>query len=383
MAEPLSISALGAPDLVPTVNRDWDPLQSSLGTEEYFVLTRVDGKTSLRGIYLTSGFSEDKVAGILHRLRSEGAILFPGDTPPPRKAQAEGGVAGAEFVKHPTPAIGVPAIPPPAATPSFDQAALAEPCDLTLEQKRAILVKHAGLTVGTLFDLLEVGWEADKRALKRSYFRISKVFHPDRFYGKSLGSFHDKLAEIFKACTLAFDQLSDDEKRAEYKADLELVARGGWRAESPSPPRPAASAPDAPAAAPKPTRAERERAAGLFEQACQHQVTGELPKALTEFAEAIRLDPTFRYCRRAAEACLQAQELRSAEEYATKAAELDPQNASAHRTLAKVFRASSRMDDARRALETALQLDPHNQHVAAELEELANLQLTSQGLNGD
>jgi Flp pilus assembly protein TadD len=99
-------------------------------------------------------------------------------------------------------------------------------------------------------------------------------------------------------------------------------------------------------------------------------VTGELGPALEEFAAALALDPAARYFRRAAEACLAAQRLSLAEEYATKAAELDPQNAIAHRTLAKVFRVAGRLGEARGELETAAQLDPMNPHIAAELEEL-------------
>ena len=43
--------------------------------------------------------------------------------------------------------------------------------------------------------------------VKRAYFAASKELHPDRFYGKDIGPYRDKLSDIFAQLTRAFEQL--------------------------------------------------------------------------------------------------------------------------------------------------------------------------------
>lgn len=345
---PSTIVGLGPVDVAPLLNREWDPTGLDLTPHDYFVLTRCDGKTTFRMILQMTGFPEPQTIGILQKLREEGAILLPGEAPPLRKLRTQ-------------PAATAPQLRPRAA-PVLDEAILAEECDLTPEQKRAILGKFISLQGATLFDVLDLGPDAEKKTLKRAYFKISKDFHPDRFYGKNLGSYQARLATIFKAATDAFEILDDDARRAAYIE--RLTAREQGSAAGPAP-------------APK-AQSQAEHAAALFERACQNEVMGQTEQALKEFAAAVRLDPhggpQGRYFKRAALACLRAQELRSAEEYATKAAEIDPRDATVHRTLAKVFRAVGRTQDALREIEVASNLDPDNQHIATELDELRRQQ---------
>jgi curved DNA-binding protein CbpA len=338
---PTTIAALGTPTLVPKLNEAWDPTAAPLTPEDYFVLTRVDGRSSLKQIWMMTGFTEEKAAGILAKLREAGAILFPGDSPKPQ-------------------AKAVPPVPEPVVDqgsgrfafdpqtyngPPIDVAALlAEQVDLTDAQKQAILSKFDVLLGGNLFELLGVDPGADRKELKRAYFKISKEFHPDRFYGKNLGSFKDKLAQIFERATQAFDYLSDDAKRAQYMGEIDTAPGDG--------------------------QTQKQHATELFKNAVQLEVDRDMGGALKLFAAAIRLDPQPRFLRRAAEACLRAQELRSAEEYAKKAAELDPRDAGAHRTLAKVLRAVGRPEEARKELEIAIRLEPGNPYIAQELEEI-------------
>jgi curved DNA-binding protein CbpA len=389
-APPPPIPGVASLDLSPVVNREFDPRDVGMTPEDYFVLTRVDGHTSFRQILLMVGFPEAQTLAILAKLRAAGAILLPGEPPPDPRRRVAVGTA-------PTPASNPPADPPPASTRprrptpagpdgavdrpertptpiprrakpvTIDPVALAEDVDLSDEQKRAILGKHALLTAGaTLFEFLEVSPDADKKALKRHYFKFSKEFHPDRFFGKKLGSYQQRLAEIFKAATDAFAVLEDDEKRAAYIARLQALGAmlpAGHAGKL----QPAQN----PGPAPAPSRTDR--AAELFDAACRNEVTGDLARALKEFDAAIQLDPLPRYLRRAALAFLRAQELRSAEEYAKKFAALSPRDAQAHRTLAKVFRALGRNSEALLELETATRLDPENVHIAAELDEVRRL----------
>ena len=352
-----TLPGLGPAEIAPLVNRDFDLGRARLGPEEYFVLTRIDGRTSLRELVLISGFPEGQALTILRRLRQVGAMYFPGEDP----------------TRPPPPELDFDSEPPRPPV-QIDEDLLAEDVDLTEEQKRVILTKHASIAGGTYFSVLEVHRDAGKKALRAARDKISMRFHPDRpaYFKKRLGSYRALLAQIFEIANEAFEVLSDDAKREAYVQGLIVAtaARNGTPVEH------LAASDTGPVAVrgsvgpTGPTGNDRHKAAQLFEEACHHQVTGELPLALSEFASAIALDPQPRYLRRAAQAALRAQELRDAEEYGKRAAELDPQNAESHRVYGRVLRARGRLDDARRALEEATRIDPGNPHIAAELRAL-------------
>ena len=349
-----TLPGLGPAEIAPLVNRDFDLGRARLGPEEYFVLTRIDGRTSLRELVLISGFPEGQALTILRRLRQVGAMYLPGEDP----------------ARPPPPELDFDSEPPRPPV-QIDETLLAEDVDLTEEQKRTILMKHASIAGGTYFSVLEVHRDAGKKALRAARDKISMRFHPDRpaYFKKRLGSYRALLAQIFEIANEAFEVLSDDAKREAYVQGLIFAraARNGTPVENIAA---SDTGPVAVRASSGPTGHDRQKAADIFEEACHHQVTGEVPRALSEFATAIGLDPQPRYLRRAAQAALRAQELRDAEEYGKRAAELDPQNAESHRVYGRVLRARGHLDEARRALEEATRIDPGNPHIAAELRAL-------------
>jgi curved DNA-binding protein CbpA len=102
----------------------------------------------------------------------------------------------------------------------YDPAELDEPVELDLPRKRKILDTFYGLDSLTHYELLGVPPEADKKALKAAYFELVNVFHPDRYYGKNLGSFKGKLERIFARITEAHDVLTRQPGRADYDTYL-------------------------------------------------------------------------------------------------------------------------------------------------------------------
>ena len=66
------------------------------------------------------------------------------------------------------------------------------------------------------FELLEVPRAADKKDIKRAYFKMSKELHPDRFFGKNIGPYRERLSKIFQSVKAAYELLSDDSRRAAY-----------------------------------------------------------------------------------------------------------------------------------------------------------------------
>jgi len=168
-------------------------LSLKLGAEEGFVLSRVDGKLTVGQICLLVPFDPDVTATILQRLARAGAVEIPGsETPEPLVTLT------------------------PEAGPTTGGVTKIDGLDLTGEQARRIDDFFATLELRDAFELLEVGREADKKEIKRAYFKLSKEFHPDRFFNKNIGPYRDRLSKIFQSIKAAFELLNDDARRAAY-----------------------------------------------------------------------------------------------------------------------------------------------------------------------
>lgn len=68
--------------------------------------------------------------------------------------------------------------------------------------------------MATYYEILEVAQTATKKEIKKSYYRLSKQYHPDHNKGD------EAAAEKFKAVGKAYSILSDDVKRKEYDEQL-------------------------------------------------------------------------------------------------------------------------------------------------------------------
>ncbi len=79
---------------------------------------------------------------------------------------------------------------------------------------------YAHLRSMTMMELLEVDENADSEALKKSYYRLTKEFHPDRHFSSDDYSIKMKLTAIFDALTSAYNTLKDEQKRGAYIAAL-------------------------------------------------------------------------------------------------------------------------------------------------------------------
>jgi tetratricopeptide (TPR) repeat protein len=228
-----------------------------------------------------------------------------------------------------------------------EQAAMEEDVALSDAEKRRVLEMRRRAAHEDYFSVLGVEPGVTRRELKRAYFRASKEFHPDRYYGKNVGPFGRWLADIFEAASRAFETLSDDRSRAEYEASL----RGDSARGSGS----------------KRTQTPAEQARELYDRACALEVSGNAEQALPLFAAVARIDPRARYLKRAATCAMKTGELKTAEEYAKQAAHLEPRNPSFLRLLAEVYRAAGKLREAERTLVSALELRTGNDVLAAEI----------------
>jgi hypothetical protein len=85
----------------------------------------------------------------------------------------------------------------------IERAALAEPAALDPDVRLRILAMARLVDAHDPWALLGVSHGADTRTLKLAYFKLSKDIHPDRFYGRQLGSFADRLSVVFEAVSRA------------------------------------------------------------------------------------------------------------------------------------------------------------------------------------
>ncbi len=343
---PNEIPGFGEATLRVRVNPEFDVMAGrGLTSESYYVLSRVDGRASLHDLILMSGFPVDRAIEILTHLRSLGALLLPDETPAQVRASLAppepeaNGVSGSDVV---------PLELDETMMSDEERQALESDVALAPADRRRVLAMLRRLRAGNYYDVLGVNPGADRREIKRAYFKLSKEFHPDRYYGKPVGRFGEWLARVFQACSVAYETLADPARRAEYEA-----ARAG----------------NAPVRGKKHAQTREEHAAELFEQACALEVRGEVEDALRLMAAVVRQDPQHKYLRRAARCALNAGELGFATEYANKAVELAGSDPSSHRLLADVHRAAGALDQAEDVLQRALALKSENDVLGGELQE--------------
>lgn len=384
---PAEIAGIGSTSQKLRVSAGFDPLKAAVGPDEYFVLSRIDGNQSLREVLLATGLPVDRAIAIVTRLRSIGALLLPGEaavsvspgaSAPPAAARAPTSpIARARTVtpaarnttatpvpsrtatptaapgRAPTASEAVGRAPAPALAstpelshdlslqnPTRDELdALAEDNVLSDKIRRRILAMQRLISRGDPHALLGVSGAADAKTLKRAYFVLSKEVHPDRYYGKSLGTFAGRLSQVFEETSRAYARLTGTDRSA-----------------------PAARTPtnDQP-------QTPQEYAAELFERACQVEVSGDALGAMKLFAAAVRVDPQIKYLRRATNCALQAGQPRTAVEYAKKANALAPNDVSSARLLAGAFRAAGKLSDAEEVLVMAMAMKSENDVLTTEL----------------
>ncbi len=308
----------------------------------------------------------------------------------------------------------------------MDEAALAEDVDIDAERRRRILEAEESVDRWTHWEALGLEWNAPTAAVKAAYIELVKVFHPDRYSGKRLGSYRARLEKVFKRITDARDELADERRRAEYarktapateftrlearrlederrgeerRARLtkqnplmkragrvqELLKRGKAAlgdgkfsaaandlslAEGLDPKNPAI----AQLAAEARRKAAEAKAGDLVLKGLGNELLGNFALALEQYREALDLDPTHvRAAAQAAKAAAAMGDLASARALATAAVKTSPRSAFAHEALGVVLTIEGNKKEARRELERAVELDPALESARERLKKLGLL----------
>jgi curved DNA-binding protein CbpA len=189
------------------------------------VVSRVDGSTSIADIAEQTGKPLDQVQELIERLVAVGALVL--DDPPKTQERRASPAPAASGQFRLGPIVETRArvdVEHPAAS-LYDPMELDEDVEIELSRRRRILDLYYGLDQLTHYQLFGVEPSADKKAIKAAYFEIVNVFHPDRYFGKKVGSFKAKLERVFARLTESYDVLSRSASRAEYDAYLQAQSK--------------------------------------------------------------------------------------------------------------------------------------------------------------
>ena len=286
-----------------------------------------------------------------------------------------------------------------------------EEVDLDLARREEILSAAACASAWTHWEALGLPWNASAEAARAAYLERVKRFHPDRFGGRRLGSYREKLERVFRRITEAKDVLADDGRRAAYaretaapetRAQLEarriederrtgerrarlarqnpIVGRAARVQELVARAKQATSEgrfgeasndlqlalgidpqhPDAARLAPEARRrACAQRAERLVAEGAAAELAGRAGAALAAYREALEAEPgNVRAAAAGARAALAAGDVPAARALADAAVRAGPRTAHAHEALGMVLDAQGARKEARRALERALELEP-------------------------
>lgn len=227
---------------------DCDPTALEIDPSEGFLLSRIDGRTPWRVLREMGAMSPEEVDLCLEGWIARGIVRVD-DSASEREEERRRKSRQRESGQRRARADTAAQAPIPT---ELDESQLDEDLEIDVAIQRRILEFEMTLA-RPYHEILGVAPEADAKQIKKAYFKLSKEFHPDRFFRKRIGTYAARLDRIFKKATEAYELLSDPATRAE----IEKSMRGA------PPPRPSSSAAaegSAPAAPPRPlTKLERLR----------------------------------------------------------------------------------------------------------------------------
>ncbi len=413
-----STDAGNAAGTVPRLAHDWQDRGGSLSPAEGFLLSRIDGSTPWSTLRQMGGAPPEEADAWLERWLVAGLVLLEesGSAAP---GEAAAGAADEELPR---------AEPPEEPDDQEIEKQIDPSLEIPEELQRRILVFEAALDQ-PYHQLLGVKRDADLRTIKKAYFKVSKVFHPDRYFRREIGAYAQHLNRIFRRIALAYELLADPTTRAELERSMaasptresgpqdglsaaerrkrqllkrmrkqfripkEILAerrfkarqfhdasrvsaqKGNWKEAAASIRLAIAFDPwnDSYKEGFGDVQAEvnKIRAAELLEQASGAWDERAQTEALRLYEEAMHYRPTDAEIHdRAAQLAIEMSDFERAEEYAERACELGPDVSGYLVTYSRVLRQDGRRKKAREALEKARRLDPTNEVLRIELDKL-------------
>lgn len=188
---------------IPRLAPGWEERGKALSPAEGFLLSRIDGHTSWALLRQIGGLPPEEVDHTLEAWVSAGLVVVDAaELATDDQADPPGGSSAS------------------AAAPEPEEAAIDPSLELDPDLQRRILALELRLDDAGYHELLGVDRGADARAIKLAYFRLSKEYHPDRYFRRKIGDFDKRLDRIFKRVVEAYELLSDPTTRAEIERTM-------------------------------------------------------------------------------------------------------------------------------------------------------------------
>ena len=319
----------------------------SLTPQEGFVLSRVDGISTVTDIAAISPLGEEETLRCVYGLVSAGVLDLEGGASP----------------------VPLPSIPhEPVEIPKPEAAPLEREPERTKEEEEPtpeeqairddIAAKHASLHTANYYDLLGITVTANDAEIKKAYYAMAKKYHPDRHHSPYLQDVHGLLEELFVKITNAYKKLSQPLERRRYDATLRTEAPRGETAPSTE----TRKAPPPPAESSDPTPMDI-YAAKQFQLGKRYFEEMSYFDAIQCLKEAVRVSPEKVSYHKLLAAALAKNPhwLKEAEEHLLTVLEFDQFDVEAYLSLGEIYQKTGMETRAQKMYQKALELDPVNE----------------------
>jgi tetratricopeptide (TPR) repeat protein len=176
---------------------DFDSSRLVLSPEEGFLLSRIDGVTPWRLLVEMSGVDAAHAEQCLDAWLVAGAIETVAGADSNSVRLDTSPTAPTAPTEHPTECRDAAGIDLSRVDPSLE---------IDVKTQKRILEFEARQG-GGYHHRLGIDPGADIRTIKKAYFKLSREFHPDRFFRCDLGPYSERLPLIFKTILEAYDAL--------------------------------------------------------------------------------------------------------------------------------------------------------------------------------
>jgi len=231
--------------------------------------------------------------------------------------------------------------------------------DISAEEKRHLDDLDGRLSSMTPWELLALTGDPTGADIKRAYLNATKRYHPDRYYGKSIGAYRARLERIFRAVKTAYDVLSNPAECAKYRSRVPppvVAEKAAAQAEVDRDKVLEARRQQiiaerrqkmAMQSGPRVSEDVRRKAQDLFDLGAEQIRNEQLPAAVSSFRLAVSFDPSVLKYRVSLELaqgtlCEAQSDLGAAKIHFETANRLDPANTHATKTLEQLSRRSHR-----------------------------------------
>ncbi len=315
---------------------------ANLTPQEGFVLSRVDGASSLSDIVSISPLAEVETLRCLYGLLASGFLEIGSKSR--EVAPSENRRKDPIEIFH-RPVATTPAKPKRVDGPSATNE--------DLRTQEDIEAKHRSISSGTYFDWLELRRTAETKEVKKAFAVMVMKYHPDRHRPTVVEAVGSKLETILTKVTQAHETLCDPQARRRYENSMRSEApKGDVDAKSATPPK----------LAPKPPTPSEDMAERYYREAKRFFAQKDYHEVVKLMEEAVRIDPSkVRY------QCLLAQSLshnpkwrKNAEECFKTALGLDPFDTECLVGLAELYEAVGLTRRAQSLYAEAVEIDPGN-----------------------